>query len=60
MPALIGEQHGCSFAERCTYATQECTDREIELRAGTDAGHVYRCVLTPEECARNRETGVAA
>ncbi len=48
VPALIGEQEGCLFRNRCSYAREACTDGEIDLETGGDQ-HGYRCVLTPEE-----------
>ena len=53
VPALIGEQKGCSFSDRCKYAVGECIDRSVDLTAATDAGHVYRCVLAADQCAQN-------
>jgi peptide/nickel transport system ATP-binding protein len=53
VPALIGEQKGCSFSDRCKYAVVECIDRRVDLTAATDAGHVYRCVLAADQCAQN-------
>jgi len=60
VPALIGEQKGCGFAERCDFTLNTCREQRIDFRAGRDAGHVYRCVLTPNQCAQNRHTGSAA
>jgi len=60
VPALIGEQKGCSFADRCKYALAECTELQVDLRATSDAGHVYRCVLSPQQCAQNRHGESAA
>jgi len=53
VPALIGDQKGCSFADRCKYANPECVELRVDLRAAHDAGHVYRCVLTADQCAQN-------
>ena len=60
VPTLIGEQKGCSFADRCKYALAECAELRVDLRAAPDAGHVYRCVLTPHQCAQNRHAESAA
>ena len=54
VPALIGEQRGCGFAERCGFAEPDCAEHSIDFRAALDAGHIYRCVLAPERCAENR------
>ena len=60
VPALVGEQRGCGFAERCDFTMTACHDQHIEFRASRDAGHVYRCVLSPDQCAQNRHAGSAA
>lgn len=59
VPALVGEQRGCGFAERCGYAETECAARAVDFRAAPDAGHVYRCVLTPDHSAANHRAGSA-
>jgi peptide/nickel transport system ATP-binding protein len=53
VPALIGEQRGCGFVDRCGYAETDCDARTIDFRAAPDAGHVYRCVLSPDRSAAN-------
>ena len=53
VPALIGEQKGCSFSDRCKYAVVECIDRRVDLTAATDAAHASRCVLAADQCAPN-------
>ena len=60
VPALVGEQRGCGFAERCDYATGACREHYIDFRAELDAGHVYRCVLSPDQCAQNRHADKVA
>ena len=53
VPPLIGEQRGCSFAERCDFASADCRASDVSLRATGHDGHLYRCVLEPERCAEN-------
>ena len=60
VPSLVGEQRGCSFADRCSYAMTECEDRNVALRESMNSGHDYRCVMAPDRCAENRHAGVPA
>ena len=53
VPSLVGAMQGCHFASRCRYTGKNCHTGDIALRASASIGHVYRCVLTPEESARN-------
>jgi peptide/nickel transport system ATP-binding protein len=53
VPSLVGEFRGCHFADRCPYATDLSRAAPIAMRDGTEPGHRYRCVLTPEETAAN-------
>ncbi len=53
VPSLVGEIPGCHFANRCPYAHAPCESGHIALHPGLSAGHEYRCVLSPEESARN-------
>ena len=52
VPSLIGRVDGCSFRNRCDFATSDCASGDLALRAVT-AGHSYRCRLEPGEAARN-------
>ena len=52
VPTPIGEQHGCVFRNRCTYAFDDCSARLVDLRE-VSKGHAYRCLLSPEVCAQN-------
>jgi oligopeptide/dipeptide ABC transporter ATP-binding protein len=51
-PDLIGLGHGCPFAPRCAWASDECTTNEIPLvQVGAD--HWSRCIKTDRlEAAR--------
>ena len=60
VPSLVGDQKGCSFADRCSYTMAECVDKNVALRATMSAGHDYRCVMAPDRCAENRHAGVPA
>ncbi|MCB1511054.1 MAG: ABC transporter ATP-binding protein [Hyphomicrobiaceae bacterium] len=58
VPSLIGEIPGCHFASRCNYATDACRSQKIDLRSAGQAGHSFRCILSPEQSAQNhRATG---
>ena len=60
VPSLTGNQRGCSFADRCSYAVSDCVDKDVTLRETMNAGHAYRCVMSPDRCAENRHAGVPA
>ena len=59
VPALVGENEGCMFRNRCPYAMDACAKGEIELR---DMGHLrgYRCLLDPEQSKANVEKAAVA
>ena len=60
VPSLVGRFEACHFADRCPFAMDSCTDGNIALRPANEAGHAYRCLLSPEQCAANAKTkGVA-
>ena len=66
VPSLIGDIQGCSFRERCPYASDACAGHGIELASvkegGDDAAgtHLYRCVLSADQCRENlKKTGAA-
>jgi len=56
VPTPIGEQHGCVFRNRCTYAFDDCFVRLVDLRE-VSTGRAYRCLLSPEVCAQNLSGG---
>ncbi len=60
VPSLVGRFQGCHFADRCPHAMARCRADDIAMRAGAEAGHRYRCVLTPEETAANMKRMEAA
>jgi len=60
VPSLVGELRGCHFAERCPHAADACRSALVALRDGTEAGHRYRCVLTPDETAAYRQMEAAS
>jgi peptide/nickel transport system ATP-binding protein len=60
VPSLVGDQKGCSFADRCSYAMAECADNNVALREALNAGHDYRCVMAPDRCAGNQHAGMPA
>jgi len=53
VPSLVGHMEGCHFAGRCRYAGEACRHGDIAMRDAVEAGHTYRCVLSPEESRRN-------
>ncbi|WNK00931.1 ABC transporter ATP-binding protein [Thalassospiraceae bacterium LMO-JJ14] len=46
VPSLVGQLTGCSFRNRCLYASQPCTETDIESR-DANGNHRYRCLLEP-------------
>lgn len=59
VPSLVGTLPGCHFADRCKFAADSCRTGTIDLRDSFESGHVFRCVLTPEQCADNLKKGAA-
>ena len=59
VPSLVGDLPGCHFADRCRYAADSCRSGNIVLRDSFEEGHIYRCVLSPEQCAENLRKGAA-
>ena len=43
MPDPTALPKGCSFAERCSYATEECRQQKCGLEE-MDSGHLVRCI----------------
>jgi peptide/nickel transport system ATP-binding protein len=60
VPSLVGDLKGCRFAERCDYAQPGCSADDVALGRRGDEDHLYRCVLTPEQCAANLNAKVPA
>ncbi len=60
VPSLVGSLSGCRFADRCAFAMDECVQKDIDFRAAFEGGHTYRCVLSPEACAKNAERRLSA
>jgi peptide/nickel transport system ATP-binding protein len=56
VPSLIGDVKGCSFSERCRYASDACTMDSFELKAISAGTHRYRCMLSAEQCSLNAKT----
>jgi peptide/nickel transport system ATP-binding protein len=59
VPTPIGELTGCTFRNRCQYAFPDCAKQEVGLRE-VSPGRTYRCLLSPEACARNARTGISS
>ena len=56
VPSLIGDIQGCSFSERCMYASEACTLDSFELKAISSGTHRYRCMLSAEQCSLHAKT----
>ena len=56
VPSLIGDVEGCSFSERCRYASDACTLGSFELKVISAGTHRYRCMLSSEQCSFNAKT----
>jgi peptide/nickel transport system ATP-binding protein len=52
VPALVGEQEGCMFRNRCEFVSDSCKYGDIKLNE-ISAGRAYRCLLSPEESKNN-------
>ena len=48
VPSLVGQAHGCHFADRCPSAAQICRAGPIGLAHGTGSSHRVRCVRADE------------
>ena len=44
VPSLVGEIRGCSFRNRCEFASDACASGDIALRE-VSGGRAYRCIL---------------
>jgi len=60
VPSLVGDLRGCRFAERCVHAQPGCSASDVALGRRGEEDHLYRCVLTPEQCAANLNAMVPA
>ncbi|GBE43836.1 MAG TPA: ABC transporter ATP-binding protein [Rhizobiales bacterium] len=60
VPNLVGRLEGCHFASRCPHVHDACRSGQLALRPAFEESHHYRCVLSPEACAENLKSGVAA
>ena len=54
VPSLVGDIHGCAFANRCSRAQRACRADAPPLHATQNGAHTYRCVL-PANWSRNAE-----
>lgn len=48
-PQLFGKLEGCAFAERCTYATEQCRKIQPILREAGEGGHLVACHYSKEK-----------
>ncbi len=49
VPSLVGAMPGCHFASRCPLAFDACSRGQVAMRAGSESGHDYRCVLAMDQ-----------
>jgi peptide/nickel transport system ATP-binding protein len=54
VPTLIGDSHGCAFANRCPHVLADCRRGAIDL-AMAAPGHAYRCLLSRAQSLENRD-----
>ena len=54
VPTPIGDLEGCTFRNRCPHVSEACGNGFVALREISD-DRAYRCILSPETCARNLE-----
>lgn len=52
VPNMIGEQHGCSFANRCDHAFDACATSAVPL-VSLDSRRGFRCLLPVQRATRN-------
>jgi peptide/nickel transport system ATP-binding protein len=52
VPTLVGNFNGCSFANRCPWASKDCSRTEPPSFQ-SEAGHIYWCLMQEESCRRN-------
>ena len=56
-PSLINPPQGCHFRPRCPHAHEACLAKPaLEARVPGGTGHTDRCVLSPEQKAKLRQT----
>lgn len=56
IPSLFGELKGCGFYSRCVYASPQCIEADIALRA-LEEGHEYRCVRALDDLDAEQRAG---
>ncbi len=59
VPTLIGDQTGCSFANRCTYVKEACLLKDVPINS-IGSGRSYRCILSSEICYQNAREAVCS
>jgi len=55
VPSMIGEQQGCSFANRCPFKQDICVEKKVSMTLLSD-GRRHRCLLA-SEIGENRPMG---
>ncbi|MEP0340182.1 MAG: ABC transporter ATP-binding protein [Alphaproteobacteria bacterium] len=59
VPSLVGDLPGCHFADRCPHVMDACRSGQIDLHPSFEDGHIFRCLLTPDQSAANLKKGAA-
>lgn len=59
VPSLVGALPGCHFADRCPHVMDACRSGQVGLHDSFEDGHVFRCLLTPDQSAANLKRGAA-
>jgi peptide/nickel transport system ATP-binding protein len=59
VPSLVGDIEGCSFFNRCDFASDVCARGEIASQE-LSAGRAYRCVLPPDGAVREPRATAAS
>ena len=59
VPSMIGDLSGCTFRDRCPYATDACAG-DVAMREGFSPGHRYQCLLSREQCTENGKREASA
>jgi peptide/nickel transport system ATP-binding protein/oligopeptide transport system ATP-binding protein len=56
-PSLINTPQGCHFRPRCPHAHDACLAKPaLQARVPGGTGHTDRCVLSPEQKGKRRQT----
>jgi peptide/nickel transport system ATP-binding protein len=51
VPTPVGTLVGCTFRNRCSWASEDCTREDSKMRMVSET-HGYRCLLGPEKLTK--------